>query len=71
MNDEQKNEEKPVRILRLPEVEKRTGRSRAAIYRDMDGGTFPLCFKIGERAVGWAESEVDAWIAARMNGKCA
>ena len=29
------------RILRLPEVERRTGRARSSIYRDVDRGLFP------------------------------
>jgi prophage regulatory protein len=55
----------PRRILRMPEVERRTGRSRTSIYRDMSEGRFPLAVKIGPRAMGWAESSIDEWIAAR------
>ncbi|AUA58889.1 dipicolinate synthase [Achromobacter spanius] len=50
-------------LLRLPEVRKRTLRSRTTIYTDP---TFPKPIKIGKRAVAWLESEVDEWIARRI-----
>ena len=40
-----------VRILRRREVERLTRLSKASIYRKMRSGTFPLPFKLGERAV--------------------
>jgi prophage regulatory protein len=51
--------ERPERILRLPEVERRTGRKRSAIYSDPN---FPSPVPIGPRAVGWLESEIDSWL---------
>lgn len=63
-------------ILRRPEVEARTGLSRTTIYSkfapnpkrpgDYDP-TFPKPVKIGIRAVGWVESEVEAWVAAQVD----
>ena len=50
------------RILRLPEVIKRTGRSRSSIYSDMSVGEFPNSVKLGARAVGWTESSINQWI---------
>ena len=50
------------RILRLKEVQHRTGRSRSIIYEDMRKGLFPRSIRIGSRSVGWLASEVDAWI---------
>lgn len=49
-------------LLRLPEVKKRTGLSRSAIYDRMAKGTFPQSVKIGERAVGWLESDIQQFI---------
>ncbi|MEX2575437.1 MAG: AlpA family phage regulatory protein [Halofilum sp. (in: g-proteobacteria)] len=53
------------RILRRPEVERLTGRSRTAIYEEMKTGNFPSSVRIGARAVGWFESDVQAWIESR------
>ena len=49
-------------ILRLPQVKKRTGKCRTAIYFEMQAGTFPKQIPIGSRAVGWDSDEVQAWI---------
>ena len=51
-------------ILRLPDVIKSTGRKRSSIYRDVRKGTFPAPVALGPRAVGWRESDIEAWIAA-------
>jgi prophage regulatory protein len=51
------------RMLRLPEVVRRTGLSKRSIYRLEASDSFPSRRKLGLRAVGWLESEVDAWIA--------
>jgi prophage regulatory protein len=55
------------RILRQPEVSEKTGRSRAAIYADMEAGHFPKAIKLGGRAVGWLEHEIDEWIENRVS----
>ena len=51
------------RILRLHEVVRRCGISKRTIYRLEAVGWFPARRQLGPRAVGWAESEVRAWIA--------
>lgn len=53
-------------ILRLPEVLKRTGLSRSSIYAFMKAGTFPNSVHLGKRSIGWAESEITAWVNARL-----
>lgn len=53
-------------ILRLPEVKARTGLSRSTIYLKMSEGSFPEPISLGARSVGWIESEIDAWIAQRI-----
>jgi len=52
-------------ILRRPQVEARTGLSRSTLYQYIQDGLFPRPVSLGARAVGWLESEVTAWIAAR------
>ncbi len=64
-------------ILRRKQVEQRTGLSRSTIYgkikcnpkrpREYDP-TFPLPITLGGdgKAVGWIESEIDAWLTAQV-----
>lgn len=54
------------RILRLPEVERRTGLKRDTIYRRAKLGEFPKPIRIGARASGWVESEVTDYIQKRI-----
>ena len=54
------------RILRLPEVQVRTGKGRTAIYAEMAKGSFPQPVRLSARAVGWLESEVADWVASRI-----
>jgi prophage regulatory protein len=53
-------------VLRLPAVRARTGLSRSTIYLRSSEGTFPKPISIGTRAVGWLESEIEQWIARRI-----
>ena len=53
-------------ILRRREVESRTGLSRSTIYLAMSRGNFPKPVKLGERAVGWLESDIDDWLTQRI-----
>ena len=56
----------PRRILRRPEVLSRTGLSKSSLYAKISEGGFPKPMKLGRRAVGWPEAEVDGWINARI-----
>jgi prophage regulatory protein len=38
----------------------------SAIYKMQSEGRFPRRVKIGVRAVGWIEEEVQAWLAQRI-----
>ncbi|MDE0260087.1 MAG: AlpA family phage regulatory protein [Gammaproteobacteria bacterium] len=53
---------RPARILRLPEVEARTGLSRSTIYRWRIAGRFPPAVVMGGRTLGWFESDVERWL---------
>ncbi len=57
---------KPLRILRLREVMARTGLSRSTVYELIGKRLFPHPVSLSARAVGWIESEVETWIAARV-----
>ena len=53
-------------VLRLPTVLARTGLARATIYAHISQGSFPAPIKLGPRASGWVEAEIEGWVAARM-----
>ena len=55
-------------LIRLDEVRARTGLSRSGIYQKVSEGQFPKPVAIGSRAVAWVESEIAAWIQARIDG---
>ena len=54
------------RLIRLPEVRLKTGKSRSGIYADIQNGQFPAPVAIGIRSRAWVSSEVDKWIADRV-----
>jgi prophage regulatory protein len=54
-----------MRILRLPQVEAKTGLKHSAIYERIAGGNFPKPIPLGKQARGFLESEVDDWIRAQ------
>ena len=62
---DQINTTAPPRLLRLPQVIERTGLGRSSIYERVAAGTFPRAVELGASRA-WLESEVDAWIAARI-----
>ncbi|AYA41957.1 AlpA family transcriptional regulator [Xenorhabdus nematophila] len=54
-------------LIRLPEVQRRTGYSKAWIYKLIGDGEFPKQVKIGARSIAFIESEVDDWISQRIS----
>lgn len=56
------------RLIRLPEVQKRTGFSKAWIYRLISEKRFPTPIKIGLRAVAFVENEIEEWIQSAIEG---
>ncbi|GGM23607.1 helix-turn-helix transcriptional regulator [Pseudomonas asuensis] len=55
-----------MRIIRLKEVMETTGLARSTVYKYISEGIFPKPVSLGERCVGWVESEVQEWILARI-----
>lgn len=53
-------------ILRRKEVQDRTGLACSTIYDRIKAGTFPRPVSLGAKAVGWLESEINGWLAARI-----
>lgn len=52
-----------LRILRLPDVIRKTGMSKTAIYTRLRKNEFPEPLKLGPRAVGFVEAEVNGFLA--------
>jgi prophage regulatory protein len=59
----------PRRILRRRQVQERTGLARSTLYLYMKNGDFPKPCRLGPQTVGWLESEINAWIEDRMQGR--
>jgi prophage regulatory protein len=56
----------PLKILRLPAVEDRTGLARSTIYLKISQNAFPAPISLGDRSVGWIEEEINSWIKERI-----
>lgn len=60
-----------LQILRRPHVETATGLGRSAIYEKLNPKSayydphFPKPVRLGKRAVGWRNDEIDAWLESR------
>lgn len=52
-------------LLRLPDVLRRTGRSKAGVYVLIREGSFPAPVRVGKRAVAWRERDVAEWVRSR------
>lgn len=59
----------PDRFLTRAEVERRTGLSRSAIYREMRAGRLPLPYKVGLSAVRWSSYEIEEWATSRPRSR--
>ena len=55
------------RLIRLPEVMKRVGISRSAIYKRMAEGRFPRSRSLGPKCAVWLEADIDQWIGEVLN----
>ncbi|MHC4346123.1 MAG: helix-turn-helix transcriptional regulator [Planctomycetota bacterium] len=68
-------QDKKPRLIRFPEVIRRTSISRSQIYVLMGDGKFPQSIKLGPLSIAWPEHEIDAWleerIASRQKSKAA
>ena len=61
------NENQPVeRLIRIDEVKRLTGISTATLYRKISANEFPRPVPLGVVARAWPLSEVQSWIAGRI-----
>ena len=56
----------PKQFLRLPAVLAMVGKSRTAIYRDIQAGVFPAPIRIGARSVAWDSTAIEMWQTERI-----
>ena len=57
----------PKQLIKINEVIYKTAKSRSAIYLAISRKNFPAPHKIGDRAVAWLASDIDAWIDAQIS----
>lgn len=48
-------------FIRIAQVLKRTGLSRATLYRKIQEGSFPAQVQLSKRCCGWRESMIEHW----------
>lgn len=53
-------------ILRLKDVQQKTGLARSTIYNLIAQNMFPQQISLGGRAVGWVEYEIEKWILRKI-----
>jgi prophage regulatory protein len=58
---------KPLMLLRRDEVRRRTGLSTSALYMLMQAGKLSRPVKLTSGTVAWVESEIEAFIEARIH----
>lgn len=56
----------PQKILALAAVQSKTSCGRSFVYQGIKDGTFPKQIRLGARRIGFLESDIDDWIAARV-----
>ena len=55
-----------MKLIRLRDVEAKTGLKHSAIYQRITEGEFPRQVPLGPKAVAWLEVEIDEWIRRRV-----
>lgn len=55
-----------IRFLRMAEVEIKVGLKKRTIQYMVKSDSFPKPVRLNERSIGFVESEVNAWMLARM-----
>jgi prophage regulatory protein len=58
-----------MKLLRIKQVIEATGLSRMTVWRLEKAGRFPTRRRLGDHAVAWLESDIDAWIESRPRVK--
>ena len=56
-----------LQIIRLPQLKALTGLSKTTLYDLIKKGEIPKPIKLGTRAVGWLQSDIETFIASRIS----
>jgi prophage regulatory protein len=54
--------DRPTQLIRIREVQYRTGLGRSTIYRWMAQGKFPKPQRLGNHCVAWRETVIEDWM---------
>ena len=57
------------RFLTMEDVRRRVALSKTEIYRKINAGAFPRPVPLGTQKVAFVESEVAAWMEARLRAR--
>jgi prophage regulatory protein len=57
------------KIIKINAVKEQIHLSEASIYRLAKQGDFPKQIKLGVKASGWLQWEIDDWIQERINAR--
>lgn len=57
------------KFLRRTSVQEMTGLSRSTLYDLMAKGAFPRPIPVGAKAVRWVDTEIHAWMAAKISAR--
>jgi predicted DNA-binding transcriptional regulator AlpA len=55
-----------MQIQKMGGVEKKTGLKKSSVYQMGNDGFFPKPIKLGSRASGWIDAEVDLWLKIQV-----
>ena len=58
-----------LRRLKLKDVIVKTGLGKTSLYALLKKSQFPKPLSLGLRAVGWLESEIEAWIQDKIDAR--
>ena len=62
-----KRTERMTTVIRFPQLIKLIGLARSTVYVRIAEGTFPKPIKLGVRAIGWLESDIEEWIQSQVD----
>jgi prophage regulatory protein len=62
-------ENRPLNILRNPDVCRKLGISPTTLWRWGRDKNFPSPIQLGPNTVGWIEAEIDNWLAGKAQSR--